>query len=178
MESANQEKKVKVVKPDENSNKIDPIHKLEFQRFTHKGWEFYHSTTGMSPEKEMDQVSDRVGIMGLPEVFYGSNHLFVANKEHNIVLDFNAVDSLSYSGYSKRAQFLNPDSGKNEEEKKDGVEELTANLEKLVLENSGLSEDEKKFNLIDVIPKNVQVQQAGHWKNKDTSKIKDYKEVT
>jgi type 2A phosphatase activator TIP41 len=32
--------------------------------------------------------------------------------------------------------------------------------------------------LIDVIPKDVQVQQAGFWKNKDTSKIKDYKEVT
>jgi hypothetical protein len=111
----------------------------------------------MSPEKEMDQVSDRVGIMGLPEVFYGSNHLIIANKEHNILLDFNAVDSLSYSGFSKRTQFLNP-AGKNEEESKGEVEELTANLEKLVLENSGLSEDEKKFNLIDIIPKSVQVQ--------------------
>ena len=105
----------------------------------------------------MDQVSDRVGIMGLPEVFYGSNHLIIANKEHNILLDFNAVDSLSYSGFSKRSQFLNP-AGKNEEESKGDVEELTANLEKLVLENSGLSEDEKKFNLIDIIPKSVQVQ--------------------
>jgi hypothetical protein len=112
----------------------------------------------MSSEKEMDQVSDRVGIMGLPEVFYGSNHLIIANKEHNILLDFNAVDSLSYSGFSKRSQFLNPDSGKNHEESKGDVEELTANLEKLVLENSGLSVDEKKFNLIDIIPKSVQVQ--------------------
>lgn len=47
-----------------------------------------------------------------------------------------------------------------------------------MLENSGLSSDEKDFNLIDVIPKIVQVQQAGFWKKKDTSKIKDYKEVT
>jgi hypothetical protein len=37
--------------------------------------------------------------MGLPEVFYGGNFLFVANKKHNILLDFNAIDSLSFSGY-------------------------------------------------------------------------------
>lgn len=113
----------------------------------------------MSSEKEMDQVSDKVGIMGLPEVFYGSNHLLIANKEHNVLLDFNAADSLSYSGYSKRVQFLNPTSGKNlsdeEEKKSEGVDELTANLEKLVLENSGLTEDEKAFNYIDIVPKNV-----------------------
>lgn len=136
----------------------------------------------MSSEKEMDQVSDKVGIMGLPEVFYGSNHLLIANKEHNILLDFNAADSLSYSGFEKRSQFLNPKSGKNlteeEEKKSEDVNDLAANLEKLVLENSGLSSDEKDFNLIDVIPKIVQVQQAGFWKKKDTSKIKDYKEVT
>lgn len=58
------------------------------------------------------------------------------------------------------------------------MEELTANLEKLVLENSGLSKDEKSLNFIDLIPKKVQVQQAGIWRKKDTSKIKDYKEVT
>ncbi len=86
---------------------------MDFQRFTIKGWEFYHSISGMSSEKEMDQVSDKVGTMGLPEIFYGSNHLFIANKEHNVLLDFNATDSLSYSGYSKRAQFLNPTAGKN-----------------------------------------------------------------
>jgi hypothetical protein len=57
----------------------------------------------MSSEKEMDQFSDKVGIAGLPEVFYGSNHLYVSNKEFNILLDFNATDSLSYSGYAKRS---------------------------------------------------------------------------
>ena len=120
--------------------------------------------------------------MGLPEVFYGGNHLYIANKEHNILLDFNAVDSLSFSGFQKRDQFLNEETGKNynekEESKTDEVDALATNLEKLVLENSGLSQDEKSLNLIDVIPKNVLVQQANLWKKKDTSKIKDYKEVT
>ena len=54
--------------------------------------------------------------MGLPEVFYGFNHLYISNKEHNILLDFNSVDSLSYSGFHKREQFLNPE-GKNLAEK-------------------------------------------------------------
>ena len=43
--------------------------------------------------------------MGLPEVFYGSNFLFVSSKKHNILLDFNAIDSLSYSGFQKREVF-------------------------------------------------------------------------
>lgn len=46
--------------------------------------------------------------MGLPEVFYGFNHLYVGNKDLNIILDFNAIDSLSFSGYEKRKQFLSP----------------------------------------------------------------------
>ena len=132
----------------------------------------------------MDQVSDKVGIMGLPEVFFGFNHLIVANKQYNILLDFNAVDSLSYSGFEKRKLFLSPnavvekaaESGP-EEEKKDNVEALTASLSKMMLDNSGLTEQENSLNLIDLIPVDVQVQMAGHWKNKDTSKIKDYKEV-
>jgi hypothetical protein len=46
--------------------------------------------------------------MGLPEVFYGFNHFYVANKDLNIILDFNAIDSLSFSGYDKRNQFMSP----------------------------------------------------------------------
>lgn len=82
----------------------------------------------MSSEKEMDQYSDKVGIDGLPEVFYGSNHLYIANKELNILLDFNSIDSLSFSGYEKRKSFLNPTSGKNlykEEEKPAATEQAT-----------------------------------------------------
>ena len=134
----------------------------------------------MSSEKEMDQESDRVGIMGLPEVFYGQNHLFIANKEYNILLDFNAVDSLSYSGYDKRSIFFDKDGGLDEFEappKPEEVEKLAADLEKLVLSNSSLDDEEKSLNLININPKVVQVMQAGTWKKKDTSKIKDYQEV-
>ena len=63
--------------------------------------------------------------MGLPEVFYGFNHLYISNKDLNILLDFNAIDSLSLSGYDKRKQFLNPKSGVNmfQEEKSEDLSE-------------------------------------------------------
>jgi hypothetical protein len=65
----------------------------------------------MSSEREMDQVSDKVGIMGLPEVFYGFNHLYISNKALNLLVDFNAIDSLALSGYDARQAFLNPSTG-------------------------------------------------------------------
>lgn len=54
---------------------------------------------------------------------------------------------------------------------------MTADLEKLFLENSGLSDAEKDLNLIDIIPANIQVEQSKHWKNRDTSKIKDFRKL-
>lgn len=186
MEKPNEDdKKVKVVMPtEEKDKKIQPQSSIEFSKYEAGGWEFYHSVQGMSSEKEMDQVSDKVGIMGLPEVFYGFNHLYIANKEHNILLDFNAVDSLSFSGFEKRRQFFHPNGvdlfkkeKKEGNEEEAGAEEITEGLEKLVLGQSGLSEAEKALNYIDVIPAAVQVAMAGFWKGKDTSKIKDYKSV-
>ena len=76
-----------------------------------KDWSFYSSVMSMSSDKLMDQLSDKVGIMHLPEVVYGSNYLYVSNPSWNIILDFNAVDSLSLSGYDIRNLFLNPKTG-------------------------------------------------------------------
>lgn len=49
-------------------------------------------------------------------------------------------------------------------------------MDKLMLEQSQLTELEKSLNTIDLILPTVQVANAGFWKNKDKSKIKDYKE--
>jgi hypothetical protein len=49
--------------------------------------------------------------MNLPEVVYGSNYLYITNPKWNILLDFNAVDSLSMSGYQTRKLFFNSKSG-------------------------------------------------------------------
>lgn len=172
------EKQVKVNLP-KSKDQIQSIAKVEFQLYEAEGWRFHHSVTGMSSEKEMDQISDKVGIMGLPEVFYGFNHVYISSKEHNIVLDFNAIDSLSYSGFSKREQFLHKD-GRNDFTKPADSDEaagITEGLDKLMLEQSGLTQGEKDLNLVDVIPASIRVEQAKHWENKDTSKIKDFKQV-
>jgi len=54
---------------------------------------------------------------------------------------------------------------------------LEESLEKLILNISNLSKEEKNLNLIDVFLPRVQVAMAQHWKNKDKTKIKDYREV-
>ena len=115
----------------------------------------------------MDQVADQVGTQGLPTVFYGYNHLYIVNDALNICLDFNSIDALSYSAYQTQKMFA-----KNAP----AVEEQVSfdEIEKLLLEKSGLKANEKEFNMIDVVPEVVKVQQASHWKNKDTSKIKDF----
>lgn len=36
-------------------------------------------------------------------------------------------------------------------------------------------DSERALNMIDMIPKNIEVQQADIWKKKDMSKVKDFK---
>lgn len=94
-------------------------------------------------------MADKVGIMGLPSVFYGFNHFYISNDQHNVCLDFNTIDSLSYSGFQKQKLFKRePDSD---------IDENLANVETLMLENSGLSAKEKELNMIDLIPQSVVV---------------------
>lgn len=57
-------------------------------------------------------MEDKVAIMNLPEVVFGNNHLIIAHKDSNVLLHFNAPDSLSYSGFEKRRIFLKQ-GGKN-----------------------------------------------------------------
>jgi len=56
----------------------------------------------MIDSKELDKVQDTVTTMGLPEVFYGDSHFFIANKSKNILLEFCPVEAVSFSSYAKR----------------------------------------------------------------------------
>lgn len=47
-----------------------------------------------------------------------------------------------------------------------------------MLQRMSIGSDEQSLNLIDLIPSGVQVEMAKHWKDKDTSGIKDFKQVT
>lgn len=130
---------------------------MNFTGFKVKDWAFYSSVMSMSSDKLMDQLSDKVGIMHLPEVVYGSNYLYVSNPNFNVILDFNAVDCLSLSGYEIRSLFLNPKTGVNLfklENKAEPVAEPNMSISNLMPEKIITPIDVKniEFNVIDVIP--------------------------
>lgn len=51
-------------------------------------------------------------------------------------------------------------------------------MKKMSVTQSGLKENEKTLNCIDIVPASVKVEQSKHWEGKDTSKIKDFQQVT
>ena len=44
--------------------------------------------------------------MGLPEVFYGNNHLYLTKNDANFLLEVSAVDAISYASFAKRQENL------------------------------------------------------------------------
>ena len=95
--------------------------------------------------------------MGLPEVFYGNNHIYFINGPKNLLFEICPLDAVSYSSFAKRDEYLRPAS--------------TVKSQALV------GDDEKVLNLIDLVPKVLVVAQTDIWKKKDTSKIKDFTTV-
>jgi len=56
----------------------------------------------MFSAKQLDMIADTVGTMGMPEVFYGFNRLYVSNAAKNILLEFSPVEALSLAAFAKR----------------------------------------------------------------------------
>lgn len=40
-----------------------------------------------------------------------------------------------------------------------------------------ISPEERHLNLIDIVPERIEAKEAVHWKDKDTSKVKDFKQI-
>jgi hypothetical protein len=74
---------------------------LQFETFEQKGWNFYHSVYPMFSAKQLDQISDTVGTMSMPEVFYGFNHFYVCRPDKDLFLEFSPVPALSLSAFVK-----------------------------------------------------------------------------
>jgi hypothetical protein len=111
----------------------------------------------MSNSVEMDMISDKVAIMGLPEVFYGNNHILFINSSKNLLFEMSALDAIRLSSFAEREVLMRPQ----------GVTKFS----------SKVGGDEKALNMIDVIPAKLEVQQTEFWKKRDTSKIKDFTNV-
>ena len=85
---------------------VKPHSQLNFTTFVKGNWTLYWSSYPMSNSTEMEAAQDQVATMGLPEVFYGNNHLFLVKPESNFLLEVSALDSISYTSYAKRQDFL------------------------------------------------------------------------
>lgn len=92
--------------------------------------------------------------MGLPEVFYGSNHVYFVLPAKNFLFELSPIDAVSMSSFAVREAHLRPK----------GAKTFSASA----LEN------EEALNKIEMIPSKLEVAQTDHWKKRDTSKIKDF----
>eukprot|EP00350_Pseudokeronopsis_sp_OXSARD2_P002610 CAMPEP_0170542370 /NCGR_PEP_ID=MMETSP0211-20121228/1817_1 /TAXON_ID=311385 /ORGANISM="Pseudokeronopsis sp., Strain OXSARD2" /LENGTH=73 /DNA_ID=CAMNT_0010845407 /DNA_START=143 /DNA_END=364 /DNA_ORIENTATION=- len=72
--------------------------------------------------------------MGMPEVVYGMNHIYMSRPDRNFLYELSPVEALSFSAFAKREQYL-----KTKHVPQEGEDE------------------EKKWNLIDLIPQNIEV---------------------
>lgn len=95
--------------------------------------------------------------MGLPEVFYGNNHIYFINPSKNLLFEMSAIDAVRLSSFADREALLRPQ----------GVGKFSAKL----------GSDENALNMIELIPTKLEVQQTDFWKKRDTSQIKDFKTV-
>ena len=77
----------------------------------------------------------------------------------DLLFEIDPVTALSLCSFAKREAYLRPDD----------VKEMEASY------SAGI--DEKVLNMIDMIPEKIEVKEAEIWKNKDTSKIKDFQTV-
>ena len=118
---------------------VQSASQLSFTRHDINGWEIHWSSYPMSNSIEMEAAQDQIATMGLPEVFYGNNHVYLAKPEFNFLLEVCPVDAISYSSYAKRESHL-----------RDAQSQASVEV--------GVAEDDKLLNLIDIIPQSMKVQ--------------------
>ena len=148
---------------EQEQQSIKPSKTLKFESFTHKGWSFHHSLYPMFDTKELDQISDVVGTMGMPEVFYGYNHFLVSCPDKDFLMEFSPAEALRLSAFKFQKEFF-----RDPKKEDDLAEEFKKKLE---------LDSELKLNQVDMIPKLIEVKEAQFWKKKDTSKVKDFNQV-
>lgn len=150
---------------------IDPKQTVEFQKIDFEGWEFYSSSLPMFNTKEHNQIKDVIPTQNLPDIVFGYNRLYLVNKKRNFLYEFSPIDSLSLASYALREQRLHPD----EREESKLPPESEENKEE---EASAPEIDEvTMLNRIALIPEKVEVKMAAKWKDRDTSKIEDFKKL-
>ena len=127
------------------------VAQLQFEEFKQGGWAFHHSSYPMFSAKQLDQISDTVGTMGMPEVFYGFNHLYISNAAKDVLLEFSPSHALSLAAFAKQDLMLR------------GA--------------SAAGDEDKELNMVEMKPRLIEVKEASLWKKKDMSKVRDFKHL-
>ena len=137
-------------------------------RITQSEWTFLINKDSMMKSKEVDQFMDKVGTQSVPEILYGNNYLKIGNPTKDIMLTFTPQESLSLAGYAKRESEYIPI----------GAGETPAEYISRINERyNEKTEIREVLGRIDVIPDGIKALQADIWGKKDTSGIKDYKQM-
>ena len=79
--------------------------KINFEKFSHKNWDFYSHIEYMMSSKIMDELtstSDYIQIKLLPEVLNGYNRLFLINKDNNFAYEFSPLKILDLTNFEIR----------------------------------------------------------------------------
>lgn len=79
--------------------------------------------------------------MGMPEVFYGYNRLYIANPDKDIILEFSPIEALKLSAFENQKHAIKTSSSAAPKDS------LASNVQdKLVID------EDAKLNTIDLIP--------------------------
>jgi type 2A phosphatase activator TIP41 len=151
---------------------IEEKQTVEFQKIDFEGWEFYSSSLPMFNTKEHNQIKNVIPTQNLPDIVFGYNRLFLVNKKRNFLYEFSPIDSLSLASFALQEQRLHPDEreeAKSTPESEDKIEEevSTPEIDEVI-----------ELNRIALKPERVEVKMAAKWKDRDTSKIEDFKKLT
>ena len=60
----------------------------------------------MFSAKQLDLIGDTIGTMSMPEVFYGFNHLYLANPHKDVLLEFSPGPALSLAAFAAQQKML------------------------------------------------------------------------
>ena len=124
------------------------------KKFESNGWVFQHTSSKMIDSKSMDALGQYLQISHLPEMIFGNDRLFVSNAQERIILRFDPFEALKLTMYDERERrFFGRGIGSEERGQK------------------------WLINSIDLIPDRIEAEGAERFKQRDTSKIKDFQEV-
>lgn len=121
------------------------VSKIEVNDFESDDWRFEFQKSIISASYEIDNVQSQLNLQSVPDVIFGSNECKLIYKPTGFTMSFNPQDSLRYCNY----EFL-----------KNNYFEYTYD-----------HEITDKIMGTNVIPSEIQLKFAEHWKNKDLSEI-------